>query len=280
VSAKWVSALVFAASVLSSSSASAGPWTRDVGHAYVKLGSNLFLADEFVDINNQVQQGASFFGATTSVYGEVGIWKKLHLQFFLPHAVFRNTYDSGDQYLSAGGGDARVALQWTSPLEIFAHAIRLEMKVPLYDAADPEDVPPAVRAQFPLRGDGQLDVTLWLSAGGGLPGIPIYIYGEIGHQFRTEAFIGTGLNRAFSDTFVYVAEVGWTFYRQMVLAAFSQGFIPYQSDEFTRAFVDVNAKIYAPVWKGLALEANVGFIPWARAASKGLSVGFGVSYNL
>lgn len=261
------------------SAAKAGPWTRSLGHAYVKLGSNLFLADEFVDLDNQVSS-ADFFGATTSVYAEIGVWERLHVQLLLPHVVFQNGFDDGTRFLTAGGGDARLALQWTSPLDFLPHALRLEAKVPLYDAAGPLELSRALREQFPLRGDGQLDLALWLSLGGSLPGLPIYVFGEIGHQLRTELFVGEGLPRSFLDTFLYAVEVGVTVYERVVVAVFSQGYLPYGDDEVTRGFVDLNAKLYAPIWQGLALEASVGFIPWAVSASRGLSLGFGVSYNL
>lgn len=264
---------------LSPSEARAGPWTRSLGHAYVKLGSNLFIADEFVDIDNQVSS-ASFFGATTSVYAELGIWERLHLQLALPHVVFTNTFPAGRSFLTAGGGDARVGLQWTSPLDLLPHALRLEAKIPLYDAAGPLELSRALREQFPLRGDGQLDLSLWLSLGGSLPGLPVYVFGELGHQLRTELFVGEGLPRSFLDTFLYTFEVGVTVCERVVVAVFSQGFLPYGDDEVTRGFVDLSAKLYAPVWRGLALEASAGFIPWATNASRGLSLGFGVSYNL
>lgn len=261
------------------SAAWAGPWTRDLGHAYVKVGSNFFVANEFVDLDNQVTS-ADFLGTTTSLYAEIGVWERLHLQLLMPHVVFRNAFPSGDGFLTAGGGDARIALQYTSPLRLLNHALRFETKLPLYDAAGPVELPRAVREQFPLRGDGQLDFTLWLSLGGSIPDLPIYVFGELGHQFRTEVFMGEGLPRSFLDTFVYAVEVGVTVYDRIIVALFSQGFLPYGADEVTRGFVDLNAKVYAPVWEGLALEGSFGFIPWAVSASRGLSFGFGVSYNL
>lgn len=264
---------------LAPSAALAGPWTRSLGHAYVKLGSNLFIADEFVDLDNQVSS-ADFFGATTAIYAEVGLWERLHLQLLVPHVVFTNSFPGGTSFLTAGGGDARLGLQWTSPLELLPHALRLEAKIPLYDAAGPLELSRALREQFPLRGDGQLDLSLWLSVGGALPGLPVYVFGELGHQFRTELFVGEGLPRAFLDTFLYAFELGVTVYERVVVALTSQGFLPYGDDEVTRGFVDLGAKVYAPIWEGLALEASAGFIPWAVSASRGLSLGFGVSYNL
>lgn len=274
---RLAAALAWSSLMAVASTAHAGPWTKSLGHAYVKLSEGFFLSDSFVDPQGQLQQGTDFLGTTTAVYAEVGVYQNLHVQLWLPHVVFRNAFDNGDRFLTAGGGDANLGLQWSPALLPFAHAIRADFKIPLYDIANPRG---PERPRFPQRGDGQVDATVWLSAGDSIPGTPVYAFAEIGHRFRTEAFMGEGAERSYADSLAFAAQVGVTPLSPFIVAANVSGTVPYVSDDLTKGYLTLGGSIYAPVYEGLALEANLDTIAWARNSSAGLSFGFGVSYAL
>lgn len=265
------------ASLLGGRSAQAGPWTKSLGQAYVKVWEGVFLSDSFVGSDGRVQSGTDHVSFTTALYAEVGIWDRLHLQLFVPHVVGRNTFESGSRYLALGGGDLLAGLQWSSPWIPIPHGIRVEAKVPMYDVAR---VKGFEATRFPARGDGQVDFTLWLTVGGSIPNLPIYLYGEIGHRFRTEVFIGEGAERAYQDSFAYQGQIGVTPFAGIVFAGNVTGVQPYAGDDLlTKAYLNLGVSIYAPVWRGLALEANFDGTVYAKNSAPGLSFGGGISYN-
>lgn len=256
--------------------AEAGPWTRSLGQAYVKLGEGWFFADEFVDASGQVQKGAAYLGQTTSVYGEVGLAEGLHLQFYVPHTIGTNELDGVGRFRSARVGDVTAGLQYSTPWLSLPHAARAEIKVPFYDASEPGGLQ---GDNFPLVGDGQLDYTLWLSIGDSIPGTPLYALAEVGHRFRTETFIGEGLDRAFGDSFVAFGQVGVTVFSDIIVMANLQALRPYEEDAVTKGYVTLGPGLYAPVGGGLAFEAGYDATLWARNSANGQAVTVGLSYS-
>lgn len=261
--------------LLAPSLAWAGPWTRDAGHAYVKLSESLYTADAFQDASGKVVGGVTYTGWTSAIYAEAGVAKGLHLQLFLPHSVASNDF-GGVTFRSARLGDARVAAQWSLPWLDFPQAVRAEVKLPLYDAAEPGG---AQGASFPLIGDGQVDGRLWLSAGGSLPGLPVYGFLELGYEHRTEWAVGEGLDRSFADGALAFAQVGATVWAGVVLTANAQAVLPLEKDASTKGYATVGPGLYAPVGGGLALEAGADFTPWARNSARGTQVSLGVSWS-
>jgi len=132
----WVGALIVVLALGTPQPAAAGPWTKDQGELYVKLGQGFFFADSFRDSSGNLQDGVAYLGATTSVYFEVGVLRGLHVWGYLPYVVARNTIQENDSnWLRTSGGDALLGLQYTPhfvelPLPA---ALKLEVKVPLYD---------------------------------------------------------------------------------------------------------------------------------------------------
>lgn len=271
--------------LLTAAPAWAGPWTKDLGHFYVKLNEGIFSSDTFVNADGLAQSdGTSYLGATTSLYFEVGIWKGVQITGLLPYTVGTNSRNTGSgngrHARRAGGGDLLLGLQasppWRLPLPL---AVRLEFKLPLYDVTDRPTGVTELDNLFPALGDGQVDVTLWLAAGGSLPG-PFYAWGEVGYRFRTEAFLGDRPTdgRSFVDSLAWLGQVGWTFYGRMVLAANFIGVVALADDLYTKSYITLGPALYLPVWRGLALEASFDPIIYARNSAPGLSFGFGVSY--
>ncbi len=245
-------------------SAWAGPWTRGPGEAYLKLEQGLFVADEYVNPSGQSPRGSEYFGTTTSLYAEVGLGAGLQAVLLLPWQVAVNTRPGGNRYLRSGGGDASAALQWSSPWLDLPHALRLDVKVPLYDTTPSSQE----GTFFPNAGDGQLDGTLWLSAGGSAGAL--YGLGEVGYRLRTEGF---------GDSIPWFGQVGYRLWG-IIFAANVSGVAPLVEDDMTKGYLDLGPSIYAPVGGGLALEARYGATLWATHASKGHGAGLGVSYDL
>jgi hypothetical protein len=266
-----------AASLLIASPALAGPWTQNQGHFYLKVEQGFFVADSYVDASGQVIQGTQYLGATTSLYAEVGVWKGLHLMTYLPYSFARNTFDDGGRFLNAGGGDAQFGVQYSPPLRVATKtAVRVELKVPFYDMAGIEG---PLATQFPAFGDGQLDVTFWLSAGYSLRRKPLYFLAEVGYRHRTEVTVGQGDGRRFGDGFVWLAQVGYTIKKRVGVSLTFGGVVPFREDAWTKGYVTLGPAVYVPVWRGLALEARFDPILWARNSSLGFGMGFGLSYK-
>lgn len=269
--------------VLAPRAAEAGPWTKNLGQLYVKLNEGFFFSDSFVNAQGVVESnGTDYLGATTSIYFEVGLWEGLQVQGLLPYTIGTNSREGeGRRARRAGGADFLIGLQYSPPLDLGALklATRLELKIPLYDVGQRATGIAELDNLFPALGDGQLDVTIWLVAGGSLPG-PFYAWAEVGYRFRTEAFIGDGPgdDRSFVDSVAWLGQAGWDFYKGMILMANFIGVVAVKDDIYTKSYITVGPGLYIPVYKGLALEANFDPIVYALNSAPGFSFGFGVSY--
>ena len=262
--------------ITASPAAQAGPWTKSLGELYVKVGEGLFFSDSYRDSEGKIVSGQTeYLGATTSVYFEVGVWKGLQVWGYLPYLIGINDFPQIDrQTLNASGGDGLLGLQYTPPLPLpFPAALKLEFKVPFYDVAE---TPPA----FPAPGDGQLDVTFWLTAGGSLGSIPLFFFGEVGYRLRTEAFVGDGSTAEYVDGFAFFASVGYTFFGKYILAINTGGVIPLSDDNVSKGYITVGPALYIPVYRGLALEASFDPMVYTNDnASPGMGLSFGVSFK-
>jgi hypothetical protein len=267
------------------SDAHAGPWTKGLGEFYVKVGEGFFLSDSYVDSTGKTVEGTSYLGATTSIYAEVGIYKGLQLIAYLPYTIAQNTFSSGrvDSALNVGGGDAVFAVQYSPPLPIsFPFALKVDVKVPLYDVGGIKGFD---ANSFPAFGDGQVDVGFWVSAGHSLGSIPLYFFAEVGYRLRTEAFIGTGNSNSFADGFVFSAQIGYTLFKRVLLAANVGGVVAFDMSDtslegqVTKSYITVGPSLYIPLWRGLAAEASFDPIVYSRNSAAGMGFSFGLSYK-
>jgi hypothetical protein len=73
-------------------------------------------------------------------------------------------------------------------------------------------------SRFPAPGDGQLDVTSYLSIGGSPGKISQFFFVEVGYRRRTPRYAGngnidaSGLPVKFSDGIAYYAQIGYDFF--------------------------------------------------------------------
>ncbi len=258
----------------------AGPWTKSAGEAYLKLSGGMFLAGEYVgarvaasagDIPADSSPPPSHTSLSASLYGEVGLADRLHAQLYFPFVRGQNDYGGGYHFNSAGAGDLVAALQWTPGVLSFPHALRAELKLPLYDLPHDE--------RFPARGDGQVDATLWLSAGSSFSFAPIYAFAELGHRFRTEAYPTNGDGLAFGDCFVFQGQIGLNL-GGFVFAAGSSGVVPYDSDAVTKGYATAGGALSIPIAGRFAFELSADAVLWAKNSSRGFSASGGFSYSL
>lgn len=271
--------------LLWANNAQAGPWTKGLGEFYIKVGEGFFLSDSYVDSSGRTVAGTNYLGATTSVYAEIGIYKGLQLQAYLPYTIAQNSFSSGrlDSALNVGGGDAVFAIQYSPPLPIsFPLAVKIDVKVPLYDVGGIKGFD---ANSFPAFGDGQVDVGFWLSAGHALGSIPFYFFTEVGYRLRTESFVGTGNTNRFADGFVFSAQVGYTLFKRVLVAANVGGVIAFDMSDtslegqVTKSYVSVGPSLYVPLWRGLAAEASFDPIVYSRNSAAGLGFSCGLSYK-
>ncbi|RVU48490.1 hypothetical protein EA187_03375 [Lujinxingia sediminis] len=260
-----VSSLV---SILAMPDAMAGPWTKKSGDYYVKVGESAYQASAFRTPEGFLVTGVDYFSATTYLYGEVGVLEGMHLQTYVPLTYARNRFGT-QSYTDFGPGDMNVAIQ-VSPLQLSVPtALRLEAKLPLYGRPS-GDLTPA-------RGDEQVDLTLWLSAGGGFHDLGIYFYADIGYQYRSAWTLNETEVGDFSDGFVTMAQVGYNLFDTATVALTSSAVFPLSDDLISKSYLTVGPSIFFPITDRIALEADGYFTPFSRNSAAGWAVGLGVS---
>lgn len=264
----------------SPSHSEAGPWSKNTGGYYVKANGNAFLANGFRNAQGDFVDDVSYLGVTSSAYFEVGIYGGLQIQGTLPYTIAINSFKDSARFTQGSFADAQLGLQWSPPWRMpVVMAIRGNFKIPMYDIDALVKKYPEFGTRFPVHGDGQVDFTLWYSIGGVVPKLPLYGFVEIGYRFRTEVFIGSSPDRSFLDTFVWNGQMGWTFWRRMILTLNFRGTVGLGDDTLTQSFITLGPGLYMPVWKGLAIELTYDGTLWARNASLGHSVALGISYS-
>lgn len=262
------------------SAVQAGPWSQELGRFYVKLAAGIFLAQGYRGAEGMLIQDGLYTGITSTLYAEMGLGYGFQLQAGLPYTVATNAFKDGSQFTQGSFPDFQFALQWMFPLPPpVVMAFRIGVKIPPYDVHTYIDKYPDVGTRFPIHGDGQIDVTLWYSVGGNIPRTPLYGFLELGYQFRTEAFVGRTPNRLFLDSLLVHAQLGWTFWRRMILQLNVRTMFALGEDLYSQSFVTAGLAFYLPLWRGLALEAAFDPTLWAKNAAQGYAFTLGLSYR-
>ncbi|MCB9780086.1 MAG: hypothetical protein H6742_16085 [Alphaproteobacteria bacterium] len=281
--------------ILAASTASAGPWIKDPGHAYVKAGYLRFAADEYVDPSGRASPGgmasSAYVGHTVHLYGEVGVAPHLQLVANLPFVLSRNTV--GDvAYIQRGFGDAEVGVASGLVLaDAWPVSLTLSAKLPLYDNGD---LAPYgyVGERFPALGDGQVDLTAMAEAGRGfaLGGFQGWAAIGSGYRHRTEWWLGdsTRPDRTIGDGIPWRAQAGWSprlDERELGwLSVEASGLYAFAGpgdaeDATTKEWLQLSTGLGARVGHGLAVELGASTTPYADASSTGWSVSGGLSWS-
>lgn len=203
--------------------ASAGPWTRDAGHAFFSLSYGRIASNNIFGADFSVQPlGARYEQHALQFYGEVGLisrWLTVTVEQQLLR--YGRLLGQGDTY---GVGDLRMGF-WTG---LVTNPVRLTAAfiagVPIGDpsptagaGADPDA---ELIARSLPTGDGEADFELRLSFGysfGKKRRWPLehYLVAEAGYWFRTQGHSrdlnGAVIYSNFADDFTYKAELGTKF---------------------------------------------------------------------
>lgn len=268
----------------------AGPWSKSLGEYYTKLSVGGYFAQGFRDASGKFQSGVNYASLSPALYAEAGIFDKLQVSVYAPYLLARSSYDgsaqniangrANNEYVRGSMGDTIAAVQWSSPWFALPHALRVEAKLPLYNVNAPRG---AQQANFPAPGDGQLDLTLWASLGKSFESIPVYVFGEIGHQFRTERFFverPRSANPEYSDSLRWFGQAGLKFLGDKYLMLNFVGVHPYEADDLTKGWMNLGLGVFYPVGKrGFSLEATYDQAIQAVNTAQGKSVGAGVSFS-
>ncbi|MEM6959828.1 MAG: hypothetical protein AAF645_29360, partial [Myxococcota bacterium] len=147
-------ALLVAAALLPSASASAGPWAPEQGHGYAKVWVKYLLGFGFSDSDGSFSNYQSYHELFVASYGELGLGRRVSLwwQTDLVRAFFLRDPNTGRQS-HAGIGDPALGLAYQLVQRAsFALGVRGAVRVPFA-----RDEP--VQTVFERRrgGDGEFD---------------------------------------------------------------------------------------------------------------------------
>jgi len=252
----------------------ASPWTNDRGEYFFQISQSYYTSTAYRDGSGQIQDDGDYMNLTTSAYGEIGIADDFHAQFYVPIIFARASVD--DQHADQlSFGDTRLSLQ-ASPLDLdVPTSIRGEISLPLYNRPD--------NAGAPIAGDHQIDLTLWLSAGGGLHAldIPMYFYLDAGYQHRTDWNFDPQIpGGTYSDAFVSHAEVGYTVANTFDVGLSSSAIFPFDPNYGAmgdESYVTVGPSLFWPINERLALDLGGYATPYSRNSGTGWFISAGVS---
>ncbi len=263
----------------------AGPWVKSPGEVYAKAGASGFAAGAYVAPDGTISEGVETRVVTPHVYAEVGVIKYLQLDLQLPFVVSTNRWGE-TPYINRDGGDMEIGVTTGGKLGDAPVALQLTSKLPLYDNAELLQYGSS-GALFPALGDGQVDLTAMLHAGGGLSlgkqgG---WVAAGLGYRHRTEWWMGDSSepDRELVDCVPWRAQVGWTpRLKGKDLGWWSlegSGNHNVSEDEDSKESVQISSGIGWRFTRALALEIGGGVIPWARASSTGRTGWAGVSWS-
>lgn len=298
---------------LLSMTAFAGPWTRAEGDAYLKTGADYYVTTKYVlpaesGVGPTGDAGTnSFFGHQYSVYGEAGLsnaWP-IQLAVRVPLTVSVVGFSAEDAVNVASGsttsvraGDLelmpQIALSRKHPI-----ALGLGVKAPLYNVDGVcED---SIYRDFCGRpGDGQVDFTPWLLAGGSFLNGKAWAEGQLGYRYRTDIFRNWNTERSFVDSLAFGGTLGAKVGRTLLMARLdgnrnftglifkktyddpviqATAALNKNEDPFTMQSIRVGPQAMVLLDDHWALEARTSFDVWAKAVSIGIGFGVGVSWQ-
>ena len=178
-----------------------GQWPQGKGHAYIKLGSWNQQSTSVYDIDGvsrDIRERSYFI---PGVYARYGVTDKFTITGYLPYV--ETTDGLGlERNLGRSVGDATIAFEHliaSAKGQVFSGSITLGL--PIGDASNPNVG----------TGDGELDVTARLLAGGG--------YKLFNHKFYAKANVGyTKRSKGYIDQIRSGLETGTTFGPIFILA--------------------------------------------------------------
>lgn len=273
--------------LIAAGTAWAGAWTRPIGHAYARLGTDVYHAERFVGPGGEPGEaaGGAYTGVQVTAYTEVGLGPErwpFQLGVGLPVVAGRHrttlTSVVGEIGVAASStrlGDLRltpqVALHPRLPL-----AVAVETKIPLY-ANDGVGGLAGPHELFPKPGDGQVDVTPELLAG--VARGAWFAEGLAGYRHRTESFVHYTTDAVFSDAVVAVVKGGFRAGPALPILSLDATRSLRRDDVSREALTGAISGLVDVVPDTFAIEARAAAELWARNTSRGWGLGLGVSYR-
>jgi len=249
--------------------AQAGPWVRDAGEGYLKLGASSFVGDQYyrAGVPTELESRAD----ALSLYGEVGLGHALQLVMFVPYQIAANETAGGVRYVNHTLGDLRLQVD-AKLTDLFALALSLEVKLPLYEVVSEQELSgeqEAWRTNFPDVGDGNLDFTLKLQAGAALDWLGGWVTGALGYTKRLGSYI---------DSLYFSGQIGaWIWENHIRASFYGQGNRTIGTDSFpellaSRESASLEATVALtgmPIWPELDVMVSWGEVVYARYGAKG-----------
>lgn len=257
----------------------AGPWVRDPGAHYVKVGASHFAASVYDDPAIDGADGLEYTGQLASLYAEVGLPKGLQAVVSTAYARGQN-FDpvTGRVYKSRGLGDLGVGLVWDVPVLEAPASLAMTTRIPLYDDG-------VGSGSHPPLGDPQVDVDLVAAAGQAVPlgNHWVWFVEEVGFKWRTLLIPARHLEPIRANGLTYHLQVGLA----PNLGDRSLGWVNLDvngvynpiDDGLAEGHHQWSAGLAGSIWQGLNLEAGFTHIYRATHASTGWGVNAGVSWR-
>ena len=271
--------------ILAATNASAGPWIKSPGHAYLKAGYSRFRADSFVQPDGTEIEGTEYIGNTSHLYGEVGLLDGVQGVLNVPFVGSRNLVDDVS-YINRWAGDLSIGLEAGTELGSTPVSLQVLGKVPLYDNNDLSDYGSAA-SLFPAIGDGQVDWTALGAIGHGwaVGRARGWVAGEVGYRYRSEWWLGdsSAPERELVNGIPWSAQLGWSPQlkaRDLGWVFASLGGINNPvTDDLTKQYLQASVGAGIQIIEHLYAEVGYSDLIWTRTAAPGGGISLGLSLN-
>ena len=154
-------------------------------------------------------------------------------------------------------------------------ALAVEVKIPAYSVDSICADTPQFAIVCPRPGDGQIDITPTVLAGGGV-GKRGFAEVSLGYMYRSDWFVGWDTPTTFSDSIVFSAGGGYPHKKALFMLKLDGNLWPVD-DGITQQAVRLGPAMLLDIKQGLALEARTQVDLYARHAAQGLGFGLGLS---
>ncbi len=267
---RHLTTLFVMAALAAPSLASAGPWVRDLGHGFAKIGTTRFVSDNgFVDGEST---GLAYRSQSFDTYFEVGLGRGIQVVGSLPFVAATNKASGDVAWNYAWTGDLRFEIDGRlHPSKPIAWGV--ELRVPTY--RDPVDfneakgmsseLLAATARNFPQLGDTNLDITIKIM--GGVSFKRGWFTAEAGPRFRTEEFK--------SGAYASAGLGMWVVPDNLAVNLYTNGnvnLIGGDPEVGSRELAYVQAAVFGTgldALPGAGLQVAAGVIPLARNSARG-----------